>query len=171
MLKNKLWVLISGGAAALVLAFYGYTTSKPTNHVHYHAGFMIYIDDELQDYSNYKYMNFVPCSEHEAKKSPEEEQIELAHLHDSVGDVVHVHRSGAKWGDLLTNAGIVLPAGKAIKGFVDGVAQVDILSAPIDAYTTAVLLVGESTSERANERVSLEHIKEVEAKSELCASN
>ena len=83
---------------------------EKTEDVHYHAGFRVYIDGQLQNYSDYKYMNFVPCSEHDEKKSKEEEQIERAHLHDGVGDVVHVHKAGANWGDLFKNIGVTLPS-------------------------------------------------------------
>jgi hypothetical protein len=154
--------------AAVALTVYPNQMGHETEHVHYHAGFRIYIDDYLQDYSGYQHMNYTPCSEHDHKKSPEEEQLEKAHLHDGVGDVVHVHRTGAVWGDLLVNSKIELPSKKEVEGFVDGLKQENILTTPIEPYTTAIFLVGESRSERSAERVERAHIEEVEAKSELC---
>ena len=48
--------------------------------VHYHAGFQVYIDDELQDFSDVKFMHIEPCSEEEHEEETEEhKQIELAH--------------------------------------------------------------------------------------------
>lgn len=131
---------------------------KPTDaeDVHFHAGFVVYIDDVKQDYSDYKYMNFVPCSEHSQKKTAKQEQIEKAHLHDGVGDVVHVHRDGAVWGDLFKNIGVTLPS------------DLPVLSEPIEPNSSIVITVGESVDKP--EKVSLDHIKEVEAKSELCGS-
>lgn len=147
-----------------------YLIPSAKHEIHYHAGFRVYIDGVQQDYSDYKYMNFVPCSEHKEKKSNAEEQMEKAHLHDGVGDVVHVHRSGAKWGDLFTNIQVELPKNKELQGFINGIENDDIMDTPIKAYTTAIFLVGETEASHGGELVSEEHIKEVEAKSELCGS-
>jgi hypothetical protein len=150
-----------------LLAVYFYK-SVETEHVHYHAGFKVYIDGQLQDYSDFKYMNFVACSEHDEKKSKEEEQIEKAHLHDGVADVVHTHRNGAVWGDLFKNIKVQLPQDKQLRGYINGEEVKDIMSQPITAYSTAVFLVGENEEDQSKGVVSLERIKEVEAKSELC---
>jgi hypothetical protein len=136
---------------------YSSSIHKADDHVHYHAGFTVYIDGVKQDYSDYKYMNFVPCSEHDQKKSKAEEQIEKAHLHDGVGDVVHVHRSGGKWRDLFKNIGVDLPG------------DLPILDQPIEPDSSVVITVG--TPVENPDKVTLEHIKEVEAKSELCGAN
>lgn len=154
---------------AMVIANWLYTNHE-VEHVHYHAGFRVYIGGQLQDYSDFKYMNFVPCTEHDTKKSAREEQIEKAHLHDSIGDVVHVHRSGAKWGDLFKNIGVTLPFDSGLWGYLDGVQQEDILNEPIEAFKTAVFVFGEDNASHAKEIVSIDHIKEVEAKSELCGA-
>lgn len=140
-------------------------------HLHYHAGFRVYIDGVLQDYSDYKYMNFVPCTEHAVKQSAAEEQIEKAHLHDSVGDVVHVHRAGAVWGDLFKNIGVQLPSDKLAVMYLNGELASDIYNQPIKAYDTAIFVFGSDQSSHTGERVSVDHIKEVEAKSELCGSD
>lgn len=152
--------------SAMIAANWLYHPSE--EHMHIHAGFRVYVDGQLQNYSEYKYMNFVPCSEHDAKKSPAEEQIEKAHLHDGVDDVVHVHRSGAKWGDLFKNIKVELPLDKGLWGYIDGVQQEDILDALIEPYSTAIFVLGQDNSSHDKEVVSIEHIKEIEAKSELC---
>jgi hypothetical protein len=141
-----------------------------TESVHYHAGFRVYIDNNLQDYSDWKYMNFVPCDEHDSKKSQAEEQIEKAHLHDGVGDVVHVHRSGSTWQDLFTNIKVAFPTNKPLVGYIDGVEVSTILSEQIAAYTTAIFVVGESSVSHSEERVEKSYIEQLEAKSELCGS-
>ncbi len=165
------WKLSLAVAATISVAaglWWQSLASKAEPHLHYHAGFRIYIDDTLQDYSGYQYMNYTPCSEHDQKKSPEQEQLEKAHLHDGVGEVVHVHRPGAVWGDLLRNSKIELPDDKNLDGYIDGIKQENILSKPIEPYTTAVLLVGETNATRSAERVERSYIEAVEAKSELC---
>jgi hypothetical protein len=139
-----------------IVAYVSYSPKGADEHLHYHAGFRVYIDGQLQDYSDYKYMNFVPCSEHDEKKSAAEEQIEKAHLHDGVGDVVHVHRSGSTWGDLFKNIGIDLPI------------YLPILKDPIEPDSSVIITLGKTVDNP--EKVSVEHIKEIEAKSELCGS-
>jgi hypothetical protein len=170
-LKVGLMVLLLGGAIAANW-LYGSPAKQDDDHksVHYHAGFRVYIDGSLQDYSDYKYMNFVPCSEHDTKKSAAEEQIEKAHLHDGVDDVVHTHRSGAVWGDLFKNIQVELPKDKVLKAYINGIEQTDIMESPIKEYTTAIFIIGENNASHDKEIVSIEHIKEVEAKSELCGT-
>ncbi len=155
---------------ATTVAYVSYSPKGADEHLHYHAGFRVYIDGQLQDYSDYKYMIFVTCSEHDEKKSKAEEQIEKAHLHDGVGDVVHVHRAGSTWGDLFKNIQVELPVDKGLFGYINGVQNEDILNAPIKAYNTAIFVLGEDDASHDKEIVSEEHIKEVEAKSELWGS-
>jgi len=115
-------------------------------------------------------MNYTPCSLHDEKKSAAEEQIEKAHLHENVGDVVHVHRSGSMWGDLFTNLKINFPTDKKITSYIDGRKVDVIMNEPINPYTTAIILIGESDASRSAEMISREHIEEVEKQSELCGS-
>lgn len=167
MLRQKRLVIsiVAFICVGSLLLFY---PNKHVESVHYHAGFVVYIDGVKQDFSNYKYMNFIACSEHDTKKSKAEEQIEKAHLHDGVGDVVHVHRVGAKWGDLFKNIGVTLPEDTNAAFYINGEQVSDIYNQPIKAYETATFVFGNDKESHKDERVSLEHIKEVEAKSELC---
>lgn len=139
----------------IVGGYYYYT--RPREQVHYHAGFTVYVEGVKQDYSDYKYMNFRPCTEEETKKTKKDEQIEKAHLHDGVGDVVHVEHVGAKWGDLFKNIGVELAE------------KPDILQQEIVPNSSVVITIGKEVANP--EYVTLEHIKEVEAKSELCGSD
>ncbi len=168
-MKKKIILLVSALSMILAAAaLYFHQTPISDEHVHYHAGFRVYLDGKLQDYSGYQYMNFVPCSEHGAKKSSAEEQIEKAHLHDGVGDVVHTHRTGAVWGDLFKNINVELP--EPVIGFVNGAKVEDIMNTPIESYSTAIIEAGKTTASHEKEVVSIEHIKQVEAKSELCGT-
>ena len=140
--------------------------------IHYHAGFQVYIDNKLQDYSGLEYMNFKPCSEDEyhTQLTPEEEQLEKAHLHDSIGDVVHVHRPNVVWGDLFTN--ISLEIDPNATAYINGELVENILEYPIRSYDSLVIFESESTNieERLSLRVTKEHIVEAESRSELCGS-
>lgn len=120
--------------------------------VHYHAGFVVYVNGEKQDYSDWQYMHWELCTD--GQDQHEDEQIEKAHLHDGVGDVVHVHRSGAKWGDLFDNIGVRLAE------------EPDILQQEIVPNSSVVITIG-ATVENPK-YVTIERVREVEAKSELC---
>lgn len=114
----------------------------------------MYVNGEKQDYSDWQYMHLELCTE--GQEQQEDEQIEKAHLHEGVGDVVHVHREGAVWGDLFKNIGVELAEETAI------------LQQEIEPNSSVVITIGKAVENP--EYVSIEHIKEVEAKSELCGS-
>ncbi len=139
--------------------------------VHYHAGFQVYIDDELQDFSDVKFMHIEPCSEEEHEEETEEhKQIELAHLHDGVGDVVHVHRNGATWGDLFRN--INFSVSENVAAYVNGEPVENFLSYPIASYDSVIIIQGEinDLNKKLESAVTREHMIEAEAKSETCGS-
>ncbi len=129
--------------------------SKREESVHYHAGFTVYVNGEKQDYSDWRYMHLELCTD--GQEQHEDEQIEKAHLHDGVGDVVHVHRTGAKWGDLFENIGVKLAEEPAI------------LQQAVEPNSSVIIMIGQSVANP--EKVTIEHIQDVEAKSELCGSN
>jgi hypothetical protein len=172
MLK-RIGILLA--VVAVVVIFMQYVNrsvdEQKAHGVHYHAGFRVYVDGALQDYTDAKFMNFTPCSEHDVQLTKEQEQMELAHLHDFVGDVVHSHRSGATWGDLFKNINVDLPKDKSLTGYINGIENEDIMNTPIKAYTTAIFIVGSDDSGHGQEIVSEEHIRQVETKSELCGTN
>lgn len=170
---KKLILLVLGALSALGanMLLTKYKTSH-TPSIHYHAGFVVYIDGVKQEFADYKYMNFTPCSEHNTTKSPEEEQVEKAHLHDMIGDVVHVHRDGAKWKDLITNMRYTFPEGKSVTAYNNGQSIADILNQPIVGYDSVVFVVGEAKGVNpVAASVPRDHILEVEGKSELCGAS
>ena len=109
--------------------------SKPET-VHFHAGFQVYIDGKLQNFSNIKYMETKPCANDEGDetKSPEELQKDKAHLHDNVGNVVHSHVRGGAWGDLFRNIKFNIQSEKGIAAYVNGKEVKNILQYPIYPY-------------------------------------
>ena len=141
--------------------------SEPS--VHYHAGFVVFDNGKKVDFSDIQYMNIEPCTLHKAdeKETPEHEQLEKAHLHDGVGDVVHSHREGAKWGDLFTNINYPLDYSQAT-AFVGGEEVVDIKNALITADSSLVIFIGTVNKSLLTQSVPLDHIKEVEKMSENC---
>ena len=158
------------------IGYYIYTKTSQPKHVHYHAGFQVYVDDKLQDFSSIKYMTISPCTYPNAMKDHQtatELQNDKGHLHDKVGDVVHVHIAGGTWKDFFNNIHYTFPEGKSIFAFIDGKAVEDILNTPIKPYDSVSIFVGkrDKMQENLKKVVTKKHIKDEEQKSELCAGS
>lgn len=94
MNKNKIILFFILFFISLATIYFLKTKSL-NKEVHFHAGFLVYVDGKLQDFSGDIYMSPNVCRKPDVRLSSEEEQMEKAHLHDGVGDVVHVHRKSA----------------------------------------------------------------------------
>lgn len=161
-------------AAALGSSVYAVQT-RPAEHVHYHAGFRVYINGTLQDYSSFTFMNIKPCAEpedHQNGLSPEEEQQEKAHLHDGIGDVVHVHRSNATWQDLFTNIKVTFPDNAPVEGYRNGEPVENLLNQTIQSYESVIFFVGNTPDkeELLKNQVTKSRILEAESRSESCGA-
>ena len=173
---NKTALLLANIVSFLTILIAGFYYFKPFTptlaHVHNHAGFQMYVDGVKQDFSNFKYMSFKPCGSEEKELTKEEEQLEKAHLHDGVGDVVHVHREGATWGDLVQNINFQFDKSKDIKGYTDSEIIDDILNREIKDLESVIIVIGEQSNatEYITNRVSPEAITRVENSSELCGA-
>lgn len=167
MKKFLLIILLLVGVG--VGGYFYYDNFIKEKDVHYHAGFRVYVDGKLQDFSDIKYMHYEPCSEGDSHHD-EDDQIEKAHLHDKVGDVVHVHRDGAVWGDLFKNIGYKIDEKKGLLAYVNGEKVDGVLSYPIKPYDSLVLLVGKHGDVKGylKKAVVKRHIVEVEGMSESC---
>lgn len=157
--------------AGWYLYFNVYPRTGANDETHYHAGFVLFDGGKQVSFTDLKYMHVRPCSEGHEANADEDEQIEKAHLHDFVGDVAHVHRSGAVWGDLFKNINYDVD-GKKIRGFVNGEEEQDILKYPIKAYDSVVFFKdGKTDKKLVKTKVSKKHILEVEDKSENCGDD
>ena len=140
--------------------------------VHYHAGFVIFKDNKQVDFSDFKYMVVKPCttSKTEEKETPEDNQIEKAHLHDLVGDVVHVERENSKWSDLFTNLKYNMDYSKTT-AYINGKKVDNFQDLVIQPYDSLVILIGSSDAKTAlSKAVKVTHIKDAEKRSENCSS-
>jgi hypothetical protein len=138
--------------------------------VHLHAGFAIFEDGNKVDFSADEYMHTVECSLDEHEHTPEEEQIEKAHLHSGIGDVVHVHRPGVVWADLFTYLDYPL-ADASFSAYLNNDSVADILSTPIEAYQSLVILTGDAQASPAaylSQAVTLDQIMAAESMAESC---
>lgn len=169
MTKNKIILILLFISLSFALIYFQKT--KPSNkEVHYHAGFLVYVEGKLQDFSGDIYMSPNVCLKPDVRLSSEEEQKEKAHLHDGVGDVVHVHRKGAVWRDLFRNINFPLPENKTIQGYQNNRPVDNILTQQIKPYTSVTIVIGNDKNINLQKYVSLSHIKEIEKRSESCGS-
>lgn len=145
--------------------------AKPTVHqtVHYHAGFIVYKDGERVDFSESKYMSVKPCEIVPDEPSPLEIQMDKGHLHENVGDVVHVHTEGAKWGDLFANLKYPIDY-SLVSAYINGDKVLDFENRPIVGFESAVIFIGNVNESLLSNAVATEHIRDVESNSELCGS-
>ncbi|HKB88069.1 MAG TPA: hypothetical protein VKC53_00300 [Patescibacteria group bacterium] len=166
------------------IGIFAYFKSKKTvvsEEIHYHAGFVVFDNGKKVDFSDLKYMNVEPCTVPGKKEeeTPEHNQLEKAHLHDGVGDVVHVHRLDSKWGDLFTNIKYPIDYSK-VTAFINNQEVADIQNITIKPYDSLVIFIGTvdkrslaSQDPGKNlllQAVTVDHIKNTESMSESCGN-
>lgn len=142
----------------------------PAPEYHVHAIFIVYRDNVKLDFSGVQYMHIKPCTEDEVEETltPAEEQQDRAHMHDNIGDVVHVHRRGADWQDLLTNISFDFNA--PVTGYRNGQPVSAILQTEIRENDRVLILVGNNTDIETKLQAlpSLEYLQDSIAKGESC---
>lgn len=139
--------------------------------VHYHAGILVVKDNQQVNLGDWKYMHIKPCTigKQPLFESPRELQLEKAHLHDGIGDVVHSHREGGTWKDFFTNIDYPLEYTQT-KAYLNGQSVSEFQKRVIQPYDSLVVFIGENASESAflAQAVPRTHIEQVEKRSESC---
>lgn len=156
----------------LLVGWFGWmikSTYFPEKPIHYHAGFVVIKNNKQVDFTNIKYMHTKPCGNNtHTHEDPEEEQIEKAHLHDYVGDVVHVHRHDAMWGDLFKNLKYSIKYAD-VTAYINGQKISDMQHYPIKAYDSLVIFIGKNDVKAGfSKAIKKSHVQEVEKKSDNC---
>lgn len=143
---------------------------SPKKEVHYHAGFLIVKNNQKVDFSGTQYMELKPCAKDSAHAKVDE-QLEKAHLHDNIGDVVHVEAANAKWKDLFTNLNYPVEF-KDVTAYSNGSKINDFPNQPITAYESVVIFIGKNNNMATffKQAVTKSHIVDAEKKSETCGS-
>lgn len=157
------------------LVFFGWVVKEkvlPQPKVHYHAGFIVVKDNQLINFSDVKYQNFEPCKSNQNDKEPETPerfQLEKAHLHDYVGDVVHVENKSSKWADLFTNLRYSINY-QETTAFINGKQVSGFQSQQIKPYDSLVVFIDNTSNKDSYlaQAVTKQHIQEAEKKSENC---
>lgn len=166
---NKITVVVSI-IIVLILGFFVYRKYFILTEIHYHAGFRVFVNGVLQDFSGPEYMALTPCSD---TTIYENDQLEKAHLHDRIGYVVHSHREGGKWGDLFANIHYQFDPTKSVVAYLNGKQVTNVLEQTIRPYDSLIILVGRHGDIRQylQQEVTQAEIKTVERKSEDCGAN
>lgn len=138
--------------------------------VHYHAGFVVFQNDKKIDFSDFRYMRVKPCTNDKGHSdSAEEVQAEKAHLHDSVGDVVHIEAEGAKWKDLFQNINYKIDYSK-VTAYVNGNKVINFENQKIKPEESIIILLGENKNNHLSDAVSKSYIDEKATKSVDCGN-
>lgn len=138
-------------------------TEIMTQSVHMHAGFQVYDGEEQLDFSGVEYMYVGQCDD---MKDPERLQ-DRVHLHDQIGDVVHIHAPGITWKDLFWSLEKEELIDEIDRMIVDG-EEVDVnLEKEIKAYERTIFLIENdmSVDQAWDDIMSLDHIIQVEQES------
>lgn len=166
---NKRYVVIAGLILLLGLLFVYVSknlfTAKKT---HYHAGFVVFQNNKKLDFSDNKYMYIEPCTRN--KKGNDSQaaiQIEKAHLHDNIGNLVHIERMGAIWKNLFTNINYPIDYSKAT-GYINGKQVVNFQSQPIHPFDSLVVFIGDNNPDLLSQAVTKDYMITMAKKSTTC---
>ncbi len=117
--RNKLALLIFAGFVTGVVWFIAmrvilYTPRSP----HFHANFAVVINGKKETFQEPTFYEEVSsCGE------IDDNPLTRVHMHDQIGDVVHVHDGSATWGNFFENLGFALGDNVLYarnKSYVDG---------------------------------------------------
>lgn len=138
------------------------------NDIHIHAGFQLYKDDQRVDFTDFTYMSVKPCGEEDhGDGKGGYSKLDDIHLHDGIGDVIHIHTANVTWGDVFASLNVDV---QGIVAYVDGKELRDPLSYQVQDGESWVFTVGKTTDieEKLVQRVSQERIEEIGLQSETC---
>jgi Cu+-exporting ATPase len=166
----SLFILLFVGGVIAVSSILTRATFASTEEVHYHAGFRVVVDGEVQNYAELQYMKLSPCSsdydEHvEVDVTDVKERI---HLHNMVGTVAHIHAEDVYWVELFESLGITeLPGDLTVYNMNGDIVDSALLVQPYDSY---VFAFGKQLNKPSEYVVSQDIILEAEAQVENCGS-
>lgn len=151
------------------------TTPTLSEEVHYHAAFRIYEGSEPLDFTAFEYMSVKPCGpDEEDNNEHETEAIEdFVHLHDLVGDVIHIHGPGATWADVFEY--VKMTDTLEVTGYNFDTLIENALNSPVEPYQSMTFFIGKEPTETVKQEIlnstpEKEYIQEIEKKSEACSS-
>lgn len=155
--------------AAGIFFYFKQRAQSPAVKVHYHAAFLVYQDNQPLDFSALKYMKIENCTVNNVQQ--EDEQLEKAHLHDNIGNIVHIQQANATWKDLFFN--IRFEMTKDVVGYINGQLVPDILNQKIEPHDRVLFLIGinDNLQEKLAAVPDDAQITKIDNSSESCGSS
>jgi hypothetical protein len=101
MKRNVLTFILGALALFIVLTAIRFIAYEEPAHTHYHANFAVFIDGNKIDFNKPQYMEEVSSCDVTTHILPKQR----VHLHNSIGDSIHVHQEGSTWNHLFNNIG------------------------------------------------------------------
>lgn len=156
----------------LAYAVWIFSESKQHDDVHYHAGFSVFVDGVLQDYSGAQFMKISPCLLDEDHEHDFSDVTERIHLHNGVGTVVHVHAEGVTWRQLFESVQIAHLLDREVYTYRNGEPAPELLDAVVMPYESVIFAFGNDVSETEREQgtVTKAQIDHAEAQVEACGT-
>lgn len=179
-MKKIVYVLIFAACLAGAIYWYSRRDEKPLaeqtkapeiEEVHYHAGFEIYENNQLKHFSDLAHMDIKPCGPDTEVQEHLETEV---HLHDGVGNVVHIHGGEATWGMLLEKLGIDLATSPSAVYLQGRPIDDEFKNRIISPYDQAVIVINSPWPhnvliDESLQRITTDFIKEIEEKGESCS--
>ncbi|MCX6731104.1 MAG: hypothetical protein NTZ55_04600 [Candidatus Roizmanbacteria bacterium] len=164
--KQSLILMCIGIAIVSIFIFLSFP--KQVEIPHYHAGFLVYIDGQKQDYADTQYMYLDSCTVIDKQKNHTMETPDKVHLHNDVGDVAHVHDDTSTWALLFKNIEINFPPNEPLVGYKNGEKIDNLINMPIKPYDSVIFIIGSEDGIDKTQYVTQAHIQDVEGKSSVC---
>ena len=161
-MRKKVIGIIAVVILIVVLYFIYPAVKKMANpqKVHYHAGFVVFKDDQKIDFSDFKYMRVKPCTEDKDHEDSDEDiQAEKAHLHDNVGE--------ARFRDLFINLKYSIDYSNST-AYINGKKVENFENLNIQPDDSLVVLIGNNKTNHLQDAVKKEYIEERASKSVDC---
>lgn len=167
--KRFLYITVLLGILLITIsALFIFKNQLISTKTHYHAGFVVFQNNKKLSFSDSKYMFIEPCAlSQKSADSTAVRQIKKAHLHDNIGDLVHVERTGAKWQDLFTNINSPIDYSSAV-GYINGKKTVNFQTQPIRPYDSLVIFIGKNDSNFLKQAVTKDYMIKMAKKSTTC---
>lgn len=155
------------GLGLLLTSLLGVNDKHQYEETHIHAGFQIYLEGQLQDYSGGEYMHLNPCSI-DYEQTDYSIVQERVHLHNNIGDVAHIHVKGVTYMDLMDSLGVSDLFSSGYIAILNGNEESGLLEKEIEAYDSAIFIIGNKPDNVLMNQVTQEKIIESEKLVENC---
>ncbi|MDQ6984906.1 MAG: hypothetical protein Q9M91_05150 [Candidatus Dojkabacteria bacterium] len=134
---------------------------------HLHAGFLVYKDGELVDFSGEDYMQIATCNTPGYKPTTIKEKV---HLHDNVGIVTHVHSEDVSWSNLFESLEYHITPSEITAAFVNNQPVENILDLKPSNNDSIIIVIGEleDLDSITEQSVPVEFIEEIASRVESC---